>query len=56
MAREPIETADRETVRRRQAERLRETVRNAYENVPFYREAAIDHVVELFTEAVDAQT
>jgi len=46
MARESIETADRETVRRRQAERLRETVRNAYENVPFYREAMDERGVE----------
>jgi phenylacetate-CoA ligase len=46
MARESIETAGRETVRRRQAERLRETVRNAYENVPFYREAMDERGVE----------
>ena len=46
MPREPIETADRETVRKRQAERLRETVRNAYENVPFYREAMDERGVE----------
>ncbi len=33
-----IEAADRSEIRERQNERLRETVRNAYENVPFYRE------------------
>jgi phenylacetate-CoA ligase len=33
-----VETAPREELRRVQSERLRETVRTAYENVPFYRE------------------
>ena len=33
-----IETADRSEIREVQNERLRRTVRNAYENVPFYRE------------------
>ncbi|WP_264556154.1 phenylacetate--CoA ligase PaaK [Halocatena marina] len=32
-----VETANREELRALQAERLRETVRHAYENVPFYR-------------------
>ncbi|EMA41618.1 phenylacetate--CoA ligase PaaK [Halobiforma nitratireducens] len=34
-----IETAPREEIRELQAERLRETVRRAYENVEFYRKA-----------------
>ncbi|WIV66983.1 phenylacetate--CoA ligase PaaK [Natrialbaceae archaeon AArc-T1-2] len=34
-----IETASREEIREVQNERLRETVRNAYENVEYYREA-----------------
>ena len=38
MAPKSIETADRPEIRDLQAERLRETVANAYENVPFYRE------------------
>jgi phenylacetate-CoA ligase len=38
MVHEPIEAADRSEIRQLQNERLRETVRNAYENVPFYRE------------------
>lgn len=33
-----IETADSEELRRVQTERLRETARHAYDNVPFYRE------------------
>ncbi|WP_053947795.1 phenylacetate--CoA ligase PaaK [Halolamina sediminis] len=38
MVHKPIEDADRAAIRDLQAERLRETVENAYENVPFYRE------------------
>ena len=38
MVRKPIEAADRSEIRELQAERLRETVERAYENVPFYRE------------------
>jgi phenylacetate-CoA ligase len=38
MAPKSIETADRPEIRDLQAERLREAVANAYENVPFYRE------------------
>jgi phenylacetate-CoA ligase len=38
MAHRTIETADRDRIREVQAERLRATVANAYENVPFYRE------------------
>ena len=38
MVHKPIEGADRAEIRDLQAERLRETVENAYENVPFYRE------------------
>ncbi|WP_058366517.1 phenylacetate--CoA ligase PaaK [Haloparvum sedimenti] len=38
MAYQPVETADRAEIRELQDERLRETVENAYENVPFYRE------------------
>ena len=38
MVHKPIEGADREAIRDLQADRLRETVENAYENVPFYRE------------------
>ncbi len=38
MAHKPIESADRSEIRELQAERLRETVERAYENVPFYRE------------------
>jgi phenylacetate-CoA ligase len=34
-----VETAPREELEQLQSERLRETVRHAYENVPFYREA-----------------
>ncbi|MFT4922547.1 MAG: phenylacetate-CoA ligase [Haloarculaceae archaeon] len=39
---DPVETADRSELRDRQAERLRETVTNAYENVPFYRDELDD--------------
>ncbi|NHX36467.1 MULTISPECIES: phenylacetate--CoA ligase PaaK [Halolamina] len=38
MVHKPIESADRSEIRDHQAERLRETVERAYENVPFYRE------------------
>ncbi|MFW5934655.1 MAG: phenylacetate--CoA ligase PaaK [Halolamina sp.] len=38
MVHKPIESADRSEIRELQAERLRETVERAYENVPFYRE------------------
>jgi len=38
MAYNPVETRDRAELRELQAERLRETVERAYENVPFYRE------------------
>jgi phenylacetate-CoA ligase len=38
MVHKPIEAADRSEIQQLQTERLRETVRNAYENVPFYRE------------------
>jgi phenylacetate-CoA ligase len=38
MARKPIEAADRAEIRELQVDRLRATVENAYENVPFYRE------------------
>lgn len=39
MAYHAIETASRETLRERQSERLRETVREAADRIPFYREA-----------------
>lgn len=38
MVHKPIESADRSAIRDHQAERLRETVERAYENVPFYRD------------------
>jgi len=38
MAHKPVETHDRASIRELQVSRLRETVANAYENVPFYRE------------------
>ena len=38
MVHKPIESAGRSEIRDHQAERLRETVERAYENVPFYRE------------------
>ncbi|MFC7073518.1 phenylacetate--CoA ligase PaaK [Halovenus rubra] len=38
MAYNEIETADRSKIRDVQTQRLRQTVSNAYENVPFYRE------------------
>ena len=38
MVYKPVEASDREEIRELQSERLRETVENAYENVPFYRE------------------
>ncbi len=38
MVHKPIESADRSEIRELQAERLRETVERACENVPFYRE------------------
>ncbi|KPN31060.1 long-chain-fatty-acid--CoA ligase [Halolamina pelagica] len=38
MVHKPIESADRSEIRELQAERLRETVERAYENVPFYRD------------------
>jgi len=46
MAHKPIETADREEIRELQAERLRETVATAYENVPFYRDRLDEAGVE----------
>ena len=42
MARKPIEAADRAEIRELQVDRLRATVENAYENVPFYREQLDD--------------
>ncbi|SFR66324.1 phenylacetate--CoA ligase PaaK [Halogeometricum limi] len=42
MVHRSVETASREDLREIQTERLRETVRNAYENVPFYRDALDD--------------
>ena len=42
MARKPIEAADRAEIRELQTDRLRATVENAYENVPFYREQLDD--------------
>jgi len=41
MTRYPVDRRDRESLRELQAERLRETVEHAYENVEFYR-AALD--------------
>jgi phenylacetate-CoA ligase len=38
----PVESRDRDSLRDLQADRLRETVENAYENVPFYRERLDD--------------
>jgi len=38
MAHKPVETHDRASIRELQVSRLRETVANAYGNVPFYRE------------------
>ncbi|QIB73960.1 phenylacetate--CoA ligase [Halogeometricum borinquense] len=38
MVHRSVETASREELRTHQTERLQETVRNAYESVPFYRE------------------
>ena len=38
MVYKPVEASDREELRELQSERLQETVKNAYENVPFYRE------------------
>ncbi|GAB7013321.1 phenylacetate--CoA ligase PaaK [Halolamina salina] len=46
MVHKPIEGADRAEIRDLQAERLRETVENAYENVPFYRETLDEAGVE----------
>ncbi len=37
MAHKPVETSERAEIRELQAQRLRETVAAAYENVPFYR-------------------
>ena len=42
MAHKPIEAADRAEIRELQVDRLRATVENAYENVPFYREQLDD--------------
>jgi len=42
MARKPIEAADRAEIRELQVDRLRATIENAYENVPFYREQLDD--------------
>ena len=36
---EPIETASRDEITALQVQRLRETLRNAYDNVPHYRRA-----------------
>ena len=50
MVHKPIESADRSAIRDHQAERLRETVERAYENVPFYRDkldAAMTRLTEL---------
>lgn len=38
MVYKPLETADRSEIRSVQLDRLQETVRNAYENIPFYQE------------------
>ena len=46
MAQKPIEAADRAEIRELQAERLRTTVENAYENVPFYRDRMDEKGVE----------
>ena len=42
MAHKPIEAADRAEIRELQTDRLRATVENAYENVPFYRDQLDD--------------
>jgi len=46
MTYDPVETDARTDIRDLQAQRLRETVTNAYENVPFYREKLDEAGVE----------